>query len=390
VHGTYNRRYRLDGSDYASYNRHRETFPELRDNLDGTYSTLAWEEFNIGSPKQRLQRLLELGYEPVNYTPKGNPKVDEESLIAFAESSGHPEIQAIANWLVIEGRSTMVEGWLNNVNYYDSCMHGSVLTCGARSRRMRHFHPNTANIPKAKPKIKYGKECRQLWLARPGRVLVGYDASGLEMRMFAEYLKNDEATLLFTEGDPHMNNTRNLGLADEMRDLTVKNGFYAYLYGAADPKLGKTLKPELQGGAAKLYGAEARAILEQGTPGLAKLVADINDEFQHQGGVLRTIDGGFVRCPAKNAALNYKLQSGGGILMKVAGIDHYKYMKRKGLDAFMVGNIHDEIQNDSDPKAADVVGQSGVKAIQIAGEILGCKVPFTGAYKIGNSWAETH
>jgi DNA polymerase-1 len=225
--GTYQRRVRKDGSEFASFLRHSAEYPELRYHDDGTYSTLDWAEFNIGSPKQRVERLLELGWEPENFTEKGFPKVDEESLLAFAESSGRPEAKAIAEWLVLQGRSTMIEGWLNNVNYDDHCMHGSVLTCGATTRRMTHFGPNTANIPKAKKKVKYGIECRRLWQARPNRREVGYDASGLEMRMFAEYLNNDEATLLFTTGDPHLLNTRNLQLPDEMRDLTVKNGFYA-------------------------------------------------------------------------------------------------------------------------------------------------------------------
>ena len=390
IQGTYSRRYKRDGGDFASYLRHVQEYPELKDNGDGTYSTLDWEEFNIGSPKQRLQRLLELGYEPVNYTEKGNPKVDEESLVAFAESSGHAPVQAIADWLVLQGRATMVEGWLNNVNYDDHCMHGRVITCGAATRRMTHNSPNTANIPKAKKKVKYGIECRRLWRARPNRIEVGYDASGLEMRMFAEYLNNDEATTLFTTGDPHIVNTRNLELADEMRDLTVKNGFYAYLYGAGDPKLGRTLKPELQGREAGDYGKWARGVLERGTPGLAGLVADIQDEYRHMGGVLKTVDGGYVRCHSPSAALNYKLQSAGAIVMKVAAIRLRNEIRRRGLDGFFVGNIHDEGQLDSDPKDGDEIGKAGVRGIKEAGEELGFHVPLTGEYKLGANWAECH
>jgi DNA polymerase I-like protein with 3'-5' exonuclease and polymerase domains len=390
VYGTYNRRFKRDGSDYATYNRHLSEYPEVRHNDDGTYSVLDWSEFNIGSPKQRVERLLELGWEPVSYTEKGFPKVDEESLVAYAELSKQPAVQAIADWLVLQGRSTMIETWLNNVNYDDSCMHGRVITCGATTRRMTHNSPNTANIPKAKKKVKYGIECRRLWRARPNRVQVGYDASGLEMRMFAQYLNNEEATTLFTTGDPHIVNTRNLGLPDEMRDITVKNGFYAYLYGAQDPKLGRTLKPELQGIEAKIYGKEARSILEKGTPGLSALVAEIKDEFKHTGGVLRSIDGGFVRCPSQHAALNYKLQSAGAIVMKAAAIIARREIIRKGLDSLLVGTIHDEGQHDVDPKDGQEVGSTCVSAIAQAGEVLGFHVPLTGEYKIGANWAECH
>ena len=388
--GTYTRRRKQDGGEYASYTRHLGQFPELRDNGDGTYTVLDWEEFNIGSPKQRVERLLSVGWEPVDFTEKGFPKVDEESLLAFAESSGRPEAQAIAQWLVLQGRSSMVEGWLNNVNYDDHCMHGRVMTCAATTRRMIHNSPNTANIPKAKKKVKYGIECRRLWQARPGRREVGYDASGLEMRMFAEYLKNDAATLLFTEGDPHIVNTRNLELPDEMRDITVKNGFYAYLYGAGDPKLGRTLKPELQGSEAGAYGKWARGVLEKGTPGLARLVADIQDEYRQTGGVLKTIDGGYVRCGSTSAALNYKLQSAGAIVMKKAAIIARDEIRRAGLDSLLVGTIHDEGQHDARTEDADEVGRVCVQAIRSAGEALGFRVPLDGNYKVGANWAECH
>ena len=390
VVGTYNRRQKKDGSEFASYLRHLGQFPEVRDTGDGTYSTLDYQDFNIGSPKQRVERLMALGWEPVDFTEKGFPKVDEESLVAFAELTGLAEAKAIADWLVLQGRASMVDGWLNNVNYEDHCMHGRVLTCAATTRRMIHRMPNTANIPKAKAKVKYGIECRRLWRARPGRLEVGYDASGLEMRMFAEYLANDAATLLFTTGDPHLLNTRNLELPDEMRDLTVKNGFYAYLYGAGDPKLGRTLKPELQGDEAGTYGRWARAVLEKGTPGLARLVADIQDEYRGNGGVLKTIDGGYVRCKSRSAALNYKLQSAGSIVMKVAAILARREIRRKGLDSMLVGTIHDEGQHDASTNDADETGQTCTQAIRDAGEYLGFKVPLNGAYKVGENWAECH
>lgn len=388
--GSYTYRTRADGTPYASYSRHLGEYPEVKLKDDGTYDVFEFRDFNIGSPKQRLERLLEVGYEPVNFTPSGGPKVDEDSLVAFANSASKPEVQAIADWLVLQGRSSMIETWLNNVNYDDGRMHGRVMTCGAGTRRMIHNNPNSANIPKAKEKVKYGIECRRLWRATPGRKQVGDDASGLEMRMFAEYLKNDEATRLFIEGDPHLNNTRNLGLEDHYRDLTVKNTFYAYLYGAQDPKLGKTLFPQLAGGEARAAGKRARSILETGTPGLANLVAEIGAEFKGNGGVLRTIDGGFVRCPAVHAALNYKLQSAGAIVMKKAAILATKEIRRRGLDSYLVGTIHDENQNDSAPKDAEECGKVWVQGIRDAGVSLGFKVPLDGNYTVGDNWSMTH
>lgn len=382
---TYTRRKLKDGSDHAVYLRHLQTFPKVTEN-DDMYTVWDYSDFNIGSPKQRVERLLALGWQPQSFTEKGFPQVDEESLLTYAEISGRPEVKAIAEWLVMTGRSSMIETWLNNVDYDDSCMHGKVFTCGARTRRMKHSGPNTANIPKAKAKVRYGIECRRLWRARPGRKEVGYDAKGLEMRMFAHYLNNKEAADLFILGDPHMNNTRLLELPDEMRDLTVKNGFYAYLYGAGDEKLGKTIQTDLTGNAARDYGKWARAKLEGGTPGLSRLMAQIKSE----GELIRTIDGGFVRCNSTNAALNYKLQSAGAIVMKEAVILAQAEIDRRGLDGFFVGNIHDEGQLDCAPKDADEIGKVCVQGLVDAGESLGFRVPLDGNYQIGDNWSQCH
>lgn len=163
-----------------------------------------------------------------------------------------------------------------------------------------------------------------------------------------------------------------------------------YLYGAGDPKLGVTLRPELRGSESGAYGKWARGVLEKGTPGLARLVSDIQDEFRGTGGLLRTIDGGYVRCHSRSASLNYKLQSAGSIVMKKAAIIARNEIHRRGLDGFYVGNIHDEGQLDTSVQDAEEIGLTSVGAIAQAGIELGFKVPLTGNYAVGANWAECH
>lgn len=394
---TYERRIKANGGEFASYFRHLEIYPKVEDSPDGTtYTVYDWEEFNIGSPAQRVSRLMELGYVPVEFTPKtekgggGNPKVDEESLLAFAELSGRPEVKAIAEWLVLQGRASMIEGWLNCVNYNDSCMHGRVFTCGASSRRATHNTPNTANIPKAKAQVKYGKESRSLWRARPGRLELGFDVKGLQNALLAEYLGSDEARKFLVEGDSHLEVTRALGFADEMRDITVKNGWYAMIFGAQDPKLGRTFCPHLQGKEARAFGKKARDILWKLVPGLGDLIKRIQAEFNQNGGLLRTWDGGFVRCPGDHAALNYLLQSAEAILMKVILVLINKKIKELGIDAIQVGFIHDEGQFDVHPDDVERLGNVCIEAIAEAGKLLGFVTPMTGNYKYGANWAACH
>ena len=380
-------RLRANGQPYARYAEHCRIFPRV-DRVGEEYVCYDWQKFNIASPAQRIVKLTNLGWEPTSFTPKGNPKVDEDVLIEFAEKSGIKEVQAIADWLVLAGRSSMLQTWLVNVDL-DNCIHGHILTCGATTRRMIHFKPNTANIPKAKKNVKYGYECRSLWQARPGRVLVGYDAASLEMRMMLHYLKADQKLIdLYLSGDPHQANSMALEANpwgwEVPRDTGAKNGFYAFIYGAQDSKLGWTFNHK--GG--KEFGAWGRQKLYEITPGLEDLITETQHEYYSNNGMLKCIDGGFNRCPSPHAAVNYRFQGAGAIVMKQAAI--YLRDRASNLDHLKVGDIHDEGQHDVYPLDADKFGQLAVQCIRDAGEELNFNLPLDGNYKIGPTWASTH
>lgn len=391
--------YRLtqDGSPYKSYSRHVARFPKVERHGD-IYTVYDWKEFNLGSPPQRLEKLLELGWKPeetgAKRTKTGKSwQVDEEALLHFLETCSpayKEEVQALANWMVVNGRGNMVQTWLDCVNYNDSCIHGQVFTCGAASRRMTHSNPNTANVPKASAKVQYGKEVRALWRARPGRVLVGYDAKSLEMLMFCHYLNDPDVTALYLTGDPHQRNAdawaaNEWGLpVDRNGPPGAKTGFYAGLYGAQDKKLGASIWPN----GTQQMGGWARQKLYEITPGLKRIIGELTDEYKATGGLLSTIDGGFVHCKSLSAALNYKCQSAGGLVMKQASV--FIDQRCRDLDHLKVGDIHDEGQHDTNPRDAQEFGTRAVQCIRDAGEELGFNVPLDGDFKIGDTWAATH
>lgn len=395
---TFKYRIRADGLPYKSYSSHVEKYPVVERSEDGTYTCFSWKEFNLGSPQQRLEKLLELGWDPENMGAKRTKtgkswQVDEDAMNLFLERCDpayREAVEALANWIVINGRANMVKTWLDCVNYTDSCIHGQVFTCGAASRRMTHANPNTANIPKAKKSIQYGRECRELWRARPGRVLVGYDAKSLEMLMFCHYLNDPEVTKLYLEGDPHQKNADAWGAnpwglpVDRNGPPGAKTGFYAGLYGAWDPKLGSSIWTN----GTKEMGLWARQKLYEVTPGLERVVDDFQQQYNATGGLIRTIDGGFVRAKSPSAALNYGCQSAGGIVMKQASI----FIDRtcNDLDHLKVGDIHDEGQHDTTREVAEEFGRRAVEAIRDAGEELNFNVPLDGDFKIGETWADTH
>jgi DNA polymerase-1 len=394
--GTYEYKTTRDGRPYSSYTRHTEKYPKIIFNDDGTYTCFEHEVFNVGSPAQRLERLLQAGFKPVKKTKSGGWATGEEVVLDFFEDSKIPEIGMMAEWLVLNGRANMINNWLENVNYGDSRIHGAVFSCGAGSRRCKHSSPNTANIPSTE--AKFGAECRGLWTSRDNRVLVGIDAAGLEGRILVHYLGTASPPNRQAAYDYILDTQAKFGVKDfhtlNAQEITkrvlpkerkpVKNDFYALIYGATDRKLGA-----MSGGDEEL-GTKIRKVLGDAVPGLGELMEEARKEFYDNGGLLRTIDGGFVRCESPHAALNYRCQSAGAIVMKLGAILLDREIKRNKWDTLKVGDIHDEWQFDTHPDCAELVGEAGRAAIRLAGEKLKLGVPLDGTYAIGKTWADTH
>lgn len=388
--GCFKNKRRKDGSHRLLLGKHLQKYDLVRFNKDETeYKVFSRIPFNIGSPKQRVERLLEAGWRPEAFTKGGQPQADENALLAFSEASRSPEIAMMADWVVLQGRASMIESWLTLVNPDDQCIHGKVFTCGARSRRMTHSGPNTANIPSEQNGARYGRECRELWVARPDRVLVGYDAKSLQMRGFCHYVNNPDVTRLYIEGDPHQANsdslTEVLGWQVARGGGGAKTLFYAFLFGAQDPKLASIL-----GRTDRKVGKKVRQALYVSTPGLERVMEECEHEYRVNHGRLACVDGGFVVAPSPHSALNYKIQPLEAVVMKQASIFIDQRTREKGIDHLKVGDIHDEGQHDVAVADSHEFGRIACDAVRDAGLTFNLNVPLAGDYKIGNNWSETH
>jgi DNA polymerase I-like protein with 3'-5' exonuclease and polymerase domains len=190
------------------------------------------EEFKLGSRQQIGEYLQQFGWQPTEFTPTGQPKVDEKILNKVKDIS---EAALIAKYLMLQKRIAQVLSWVKFIEDSNR-VHGSVITNGTITGRMSHRDPNMAQIPSlASP---YGKECRSCWTVPKGYKLVGIDASGLELRMLAHYLKDKEFINDIINGDIHTANQRRAGLKSRTQ---AKTFIYAFLYGAGDAKIGSVI-----------------------------------------------------------------------------------------------------------------------------------------------------
>ena len=329
--------------------------------------------FNPGSRKQIAERLIEKGWKPTKHTEKGSVIVDETTL----EGLDFPEAKAIAEYLMLQKRIAQVESWLEAVKE-DGRVHGRVITNGAQTGRMTHMSPNMAQIPNSG--AIYGPECRSLWTVEKGNKLVGIDAAGLELRMLAHYMNDDEYTNEVVSGDIHTANQTAAGLQTRNQ---AKTFIYAFLYGAGSAKIGTIV-----GGTAK----EGQKLIDnflRNTPKLQQLRKRVSDAFSKRGR-LQGLDGRKLLCRSEHSALNTLLQGAGAIVMKQAIIILHKKLVRAKIWHEFKANVHDEWQIEVKEADAETTGKYGVESIEEAGKVFNMNCPLTGEYKIGNNWKETH
>jgi DNA polymerase I-like protein with 3'-5' exonuclease and polymerase domains len=331
------------------------------------------EVFNPGSRKQIGERLIEKGWKPKDFTDKGQPKVDETTL----EGVDIPEAKAIAEYLMLQKRIAQISSWLKEMKE-DGRVHGKVITNGAVTGRMTHMSPNMAQVPNSS--AVYGHECRDLWTVEKGYKLVGIDASGLELRMLAHYMKDDEYTNEVVSGDIHTANQRAAGL--ETRNQ-AKTFIYAFLYGAGASKIGKIV-----GGSAK-EGERLISNFLKNTPKLHALRQTVSSRLSKEG-TLPGLDGRRLQVRSEHSALNTLLQGAGAIVMKQALVILDDKLSKLGVDYKFVANVHDEWQIEVEDGYEDIVGKLGVQSIEQAGKKLNMNCPLTGEYRAGLTWKDTH
>jgi DNA polymerase I-like protein with 3'-5' exonuclease and polymerase domains len=329
--------------------------------------------FNPASRKQIAERLSALGWEPHAYTDKGQAIVSEEVL----EKVDIPEAQLVARYLLLEKRVSQIKSWIDAADD-EGKVHGRVLTLRTITGRMAHTSPNMAQIPAVYSP--YGKECRDVWTtSSDGYVLLGCDASSLELRCLAHYMNDTGFTKEVVDGDVHTANQRAAGLPT--RD-NAKTFIYAFLYGAGPAKIGKIVN-----GSAK-DGKKLIDTFLTNMPAL-KVLRNKVAKLATRGYVVG-IDGRILQIRSEHAALNTLLQGAGAIICK----EWLKYIilqaSKRNLDYKLVASIHDEYQFEVRKDHAEEFGEVTRKAMKLTEESLKVRCPLDSEYKVGKTWAETH
>lgn len=343
--------------------------------------------FNPRSRDHIANRLTALyGWVPEEFTEGGKPKVDEDVM----KDLTYPEAPLLCEYLMVSKRlGQLSEGdnaWLKLVK--QGFIYGSINPNGAVTGRATHSRPNISQVPASDSP--YGPECRALFGVPDGWVLVGADASGLELRCLAHYMarwdKGEYGNVLLT-GDVHAVNQKAAGLPTR---ANAKTFIYGFLYGAGDAKIGLIV------GGSRLEGKQLKTRFLKGLPALKFLKEAVQAKAKAEG-FLTGLDGRFVHIRSSHSSLNTLLQSAGALVCKLWVTLVEAELTARGLrhgwdgDYSLCAWSHDEIQVACrTQEIAAIVAEVAKAMVTKAGEIFNMRCRLDGEAKQGITWAETH
>ena len=309
----------------------------------------------------------------------------------------------------------------------------------AATNTFRMRHKVVVNIPS---RGLYGEAMRKMFIAGPGKMVLGCDGAGLELRMLAHFMNDPDYQEIILNGDIHTHNQELAGL--DKRDY-AKTFIYAFLYGSGIPNLARQLGLDFN------VVEKAVARFKRELPKLTSLLERV-EKAGKQFGYLLAVDGRWGRIRSKggdlllHTALNVLLQMTGSLVMKWAHIRAEDLCVALGytdsIDSFpMIAHVHDEAQMEVDEHEVEEItyeipyqdwkreekrtmidddgrmwsapkiigefddedrltytiqrmyhpiGEQYCKALEWAGDYLGLRCKTEGEYMLGESWQDTH
>lgn len=365
---------------------------EDAETVGGPFSLIEFREFNLDSPTQRVERLIQKGWVPKSFTDKGNPRFDADEMTPEDYEGMPDEVKLLGTYLMLRSRERTASQWLDLVDS-NSYVHGEIRSIGAHTHRAAHARPNLANIPSVeKDKITkqplmgieglYGYECRDCWGADPripNQVLVGMDLASIQLRAFAHYAGDRDYINLVCDSavDMHIVHAEYLGGVEKK---VSKRFIYAFLLGAGIPKLGSIL------GGGEREGREAVDLFMEKVPGVRKLKQTLIPQWAKQG-YLVALDGRKVPVLSKHLSLAGALQSFEKCVIAHSMVE---LVNTFGKSITLRAWPHDEDQLTCDKSLATEVGETFKTIVRGVGERFGSLSPLDADYKVGLTWAETH
>lgn len=323
---------------------------QMENDLADKIYMLAGHDFNINSPKQLGQVLFEELSLPSGKKTKTGYSTDADTLRKLRFH--HPIISEILSYRqVAKLRGTYGEA-LADLADSNSRIHTSLNQCGTATGRLSSNDPNLQNIP---VRGELGRELRKFFIAEDDdHILIDADYSQIELRLLAHLSGDDNMIAAFNSGiDVHtMTASQVFGIppeavTKELR-LRAKAVNFGIIYGIGAFSLAQDIGCTRK--QADEYIQSYFATYPKVDSYLRKTVEEAEKlgytvtMFSRRRNIpeLRSTNKNLAAF-GKRVAMNSPIQGSAADIIKVAMINTAGALKRSGIDARVILQVHDEL-----------------------------------------------
>ena len=352
------------------------------------------EIFNVGSPKQLGEILFEKLKLPGGKKGKTGAYGTAAEVLEGLSEQGFPIADNLLEWRQLAKlRSTYTDTLAHQINPKTGRVHTSYAMTGTSTGRLSSSDPNLQNIP---IRTEEGKKIRSAFLAGPGMKLLSVDYSQIELRLLAHMADLPELQKAFKEGKDIHAETASQVFGVPLQEITpelrhrAKAINFGIIYGISPFGLARQL------GISRESAAQHIQTYFKFYPGIQAYMERMKQEAREKGYVTTLLGRHCfikdihsrdpnLRNFAERQAINAPLQGGNADIIKKAMIKLNRLFKEKGLEAYMLLQVHDELIFEIMEKDLEKAESLIVNTMQ---SIVSLSVPLVVEANVGNTWAE--
>ncbi len=354
----------------------------------------AGAEFNINSPKQLGEILFEKLKLPALKKTKTGYSTNAEVLEGLSDV--HPIAEKILEYRqLVKLKSTYVDGLISAIDKSTGKVHSSFNQTITTTGRISSTEPNLQNIP---IRTDEGRRIRKVFVpSSSDYVLVDADYSQIELRVLASIANDPKLKDAFFTGEDIHRKTASEVFDVRLEDVTslmrsrAKAVNFGIVYGISDYGLARDLK---------ITRKEAKLYIDNYLKNYVKVreyMKNIVEEGKKKGYVETILhrrrylpelsSKNFnIRSFGERMAMNTPIQGSAADIIKLAMVNVYDELKKRGLKSKLILQVHDELIVEAH---RDEVEEVKVFLKELMENAISLNVPLRVDMETGDSWYDT-
>jgi DNA polymerase-1 len=361
------------------------------DKLTKKIYKVAGREFKINSPKQVGDVLEELNISSGRKTSTGRVSTSKAVLEELAQTYELPRL--IIEYRELDKLKTVYTDALPGQIGPDGRIHGQLNQTVTATGRLSSSEPNLQNIP---IRTELGRRIRRAFVAEEGYKLISADYSQLELRLLAHITRDEEMLDAFQKGDDIHARTARLVFGAKTPEELKEARRFAKIVNFA---IAYAIEPFGLSQRVGISRKEAKKVIDDyynTYKGVHRFMEEVPEKAREHGyvrsiyGRLRPIPGindrnGNIRARAEREAMNMPIQGSASDIVKIAMLHVDEAIRREGLQARMLMQVHDELVMEAPAAEAERVAALLRREMESAVEL---DVPLTVEVGIGDNWMD--